>query len=102
MAATKGLNSDKSHWPTACRLGWGCGRQQGEDRAGRKIEDEKVDVTGFHMILYTVSGQTPTIFKVTGVELGWLGCLATTPPQRLFFGNLSPFETVLETLVTGG
>lgn len=54
------------------------------------------------MIIYTVSGQAPTIFKVTGVGLGWLGCLATLPPpKRLLFGNLSPFETALETPITG-
>lgn len=85
MAATKGLNSDKSHWPAACRLGWGSGKQQGEDRTGGKIEEEKVDAKGFHMVLYTVSGQTPTVFKVTGVGLGWLGCLATIPPKAILW-----------------
>lgn len=70
------------------------------DRMGGKIEEEKVDTEGFHVILYTVSGPTPSIFKVTGVGLGCPGCLATIPP-RPFFGNLSPFEFALETLITG-
>lgn len=44
-----------------------------------------MDAKGFHMVLYTVSGQTPTVFKVTGVGLGWLGCLATIPPKAILW-----------------
>lgn len=74
-------HTDRQH----AGLGGGSEKQQGQDRTGGKIEEEKVDAKGSHVILYTVSGQAPTIFKVTGVELGWLGCLATLPPKAVLW-----------------
>lgn len=32
------------------------------------------------VLLSATGGHTPTIFKVTRVGLGWVGCLATPPP----------------------
>lgn len=69
-------------------------------RTGEKIEEEKVNAKGSHVALYTVSVKLPPSSRLQGWD--WAGLVAWQHfPQRLFFGNLSPFETALETLVTG-
>lgn len=72
-------------------------RREGE-RQNRKLilKESKV-------ILYLIRGHVFTIFKVTGVGLGlgWLPGNTLSSTESFFFGNLNPFETALEALVTG-
>lgn len=53
-----------------------------------------------HTWLFTLWVKLPPSSRLQGWD--WAGLVAWQhSPERLFFGNLSPFETALETLVTG-
>lgn len=80
--------------------GLGLWEDAGEGRTGGKIEEEKVDVKGFQWFFTQSRVKLLPSSRLQGWN--WTGLVAwQQSPKRLFLGNLSPFELVLETLLTG-